>query len=281
MYHAFHNRAWDFAEQGEGWEEGARRAWRGTLACVSQVDNVFGMLLKFLDEQGLADNTIVVYGADHGCYHGIHGIEEKAPGICSDAVCRVPMLWRVPGIETRGMVSDVLIENVDISPTLLFLCGVDGMDSADGLDVSGLLSGDVTSVHDVAVTENLWSKSLRWDRWRLVHYPREVMAEDVDEGELYDLASDPNETRNLYHDPGHREIVHEGRRLLLEWLIRTTRMTTSQSAYREMVEVDVPLKYQVRDGDTGLYDYPLAGDGRAPNVIQPRFNASRIDPSYI
>ena len=75
----------------------------------------------------------------------------------------------------------------------------------------------------VAVTENCWSKALRWGRWRFVHYQPE-MFDEPDVGELYDLAQDPNEARNLYADPMHQEVVQQCRRLLLEWLIRTTRV---------------------------------------------------------
>ena len=77
-------------------------------------------------------------------------------------------------------------------------------------------------MREVAVTENPWSKSLRWKQWRFVHYqPAMFGGEDV--GELYDMEADPDETANLYHDAAHRKTVDKCRRLLLEWLIATTR----------------------------------------------------------
>ena len=54
-------------------------------------------LLDFLEERDLDEDTIVVYSSDHGDYACEHGIMEKAPGICSDAITRIPWIWRWPG----------------------------------------------------------------------------------------------------------------------------------------------------------------------------------------
>jgi arylsulfatase len=280
MHEDFHNLKWDYTDLGATWLDGARRAWRGTLACVSQVDDVFGQLLDFLDRNGLCENTIVVYGADHGCYHGIHGIVEKAPGICSDAVCRVPLIWRGPGIAPVGRVDERLIENTDITPTLAALCGLTPLDSADGLDASPLLAGGDKELHEIAVTENAWSKALRWGRWRFVHYQPETMTAERDEGELYDLESDPNERHNLYHAPEHQNTVNQCRRLLFEWLISSTRVRTVHPAAKTDVTAENEECFKI-GGGAGRYDYPLAGDGTAPNSIQPRFAENCRSPNYI
>ena len=98
------------------------------------------------------------------------------------------------------------------------------MDTVNGHDLSPLLKGEDQAVREVAVTENVWSKALRWGPWRFVHYPRALFGADV--GELYNLKDDPTETRNLYHDATAQNTVAECRRLLLEWLIVTTRYVT-------------------------------------------------------
>ena len=260
MWDGLRAREWDYAKPGESYRDGARRTWRGTLACVSQVDDVVGTLLRFLDQRGLADDTVVVYGSDHGCYHTIHGLPEKAPGICSDGVCRVPMIWRVPGV-MRGGICPAVVENIDMVPTVLALCDLPPMDTVDGVDLTPLLTGEARGLREVAVTENPWSKSIRWANWRLVHYPSDMFPGE-DAGELYDLANDPNETKNLYLDPARRDTVEQGRRLLLEWLIRTTRVRTSQTAVSSRLS---------GSGVTGRFSYPIASDGRAPNPVQPRF----------
>jgi arylsulfatase len=262
MWRNHQSHPWEYAKPGEDVAEGFRRAWRGTMACVSQVDDVFGMLLDFLDENGLADNTVVLYSSDHGAYHGIHGLREKAPGICSEEVCRIPLLWRAPGITRPGTVQDALVESVDVAPTLLSLCGLPPLEAADGLDIAPLLGGDSRPVRKLAVTENAWSKSVRWDQWRMVHYP-DGMFDAQNVGELYNIENDPGETRNLYADPQHQNVVGEGRRLLLDWLIQTTRVVTAQPAEFTATAM----------GETTPHTriYPLADGGSAPNPQQPRF----------
>lgn len=250
-----------YGAPNEGTRDWARRAWRGTLACVSQMDDVFGRLVQALRDRGLYDNTVIVYSSDHGGYHTIHGMPEKAPGICSDAVCRIPMLWRVPDVTEAGHVSDQLVETVDAAPTLCAVCGIPPMETTDGKDVSALLRGGTDPVRDVAVTENPWSKSMRWGRWRFVHYQREMWA-GRDVGELYDLEADPGERNNLYDDPEHRETVEACRRMLLEWLIDTQRCRTVHPP-RQGIDVQP-------DGTIRPQKYETAADGKESNLAGPR-----------
>jgi len=246
----FRETHWHFGPPFD-FRSGARRQWRGTLACISQVDDAVGRIIAHLDVSGQLENTIIIYGSDHGCYHGIHGIVEKAPGICSDAVCRVPFVWRVPGVASR--VSDALVENIDIAPTVSALCGLPAMETVCGQDLSALLSGRVESVREMAVTENVWSKAVRWGRWRFVHYQPEMFpGQDI--GELYDLEGDSDETCNLYADPAHQDTVHTLRRLLCEWLIRVQRPAT--------VLPRMPVQPML-----GRRNYTIAGDGREPRSL--------------
>lgn len=251
-------------------EERARRLWRGYLACITQVDHALGLLLDYLDQSGLADRTIVIYHADHGGYSGTFGIQEKAPGICSEAVCRVPFLWRVPGVTPLGHTCTQPVESIDLAPTIASLCGLPAMETVDGRDLSPLLRGGDEPLHEVAVTEHPWSKALRWGNWRFVHYPREMFGgEDV--GELYNLACDPQETRNLYYEAAHRAVVEECWRLLLEWLITTTRVVTAWPPVDE---------YDPRREDSH-WDYATAGDGKESNTAGPRLRRDRGQLNYL
>jgi arylsulfatase A-like enzyme len=261
----------EFGEPGESFEDFLRRSWRGTLACVSQIDHVFGLLLRFLKERGLDKNTIVILGSDHGAYHGHFGLLEKAPGICSDAVCRVPMIWKVPGVTPEGSVCSQLVENIDMAPTLAKLCGLPDFDSADGLDITPLLKNEDRAIHEIALTENVWSKSIRWKNWRFVHYSSR-MFEEGDFGELYNLEEDPWESRNLYADPQHQDLVATLRRRLLEHLIETRRTVTTH----------VTVKNEPgRDCDPGArFTYPVCDDGTAPNPAQAR-NRQTLNKNYL
>jgi choline-sulfatase/uncharacterized sulfatase len=226
------------------------------------MDDIFGTLIDGLKKRGLYENTIVIYSSDHGGYHGIHGLREKAPGICSDAVCRIPLVWRAPGTTIAGSRSDALVEAVDFASTLPSLCGLLPMESTDGCDLVPLMDGTAAAVRQVAVTENVESRSLRWDRWRLVHYPRRIFpGQEV--GELYDIAADPEERNNLYHAPEFEHLVQEGRRLLLDWLIGSLRIRTTHPA--AVLTGDKPHLNCTKS------TYPQASDGTAPNAYQPRF----------
>lgn len=209
-------------------EAGRLRKLQGYLGAVSQVDHAVGVLLRFLDDKGLAENTIVVYCADHGDYACEHGIMEKAPGICSDAITRIPYLWRWPGKFKAGHKAEEIVETVDMSATLCRLAGLADLETSDGRDISRLLTGGTGEVHKVGVTEFAWSKSLRKGPWRLVYYPPEMFAKSYPDGfgELYNLADDPWEMRNLFFEPAHQEKVRELQADLIEWLITTTRPAT-------------------------------------------------------
>jgi hypothetical protein len=87
-----------------------------------------------------------------------------------------------------------------------------------------------------------------------------------DLGELYDLGADPDETRNLYGDPAHREVVESCRRLLLEWLIRTTRVKTVWPAV---------------DWSNHPYDYRTAADGKEFNTAGPALRHRKGDLNYL
>lgn len=250
----------------KGFEHVSRRVWRAYLACITQVDHALGQLIDHLETRGLAENTIIIYGSDHGAYSTTHGVPEKAPGICSEAVCRVPYIWHVPGHTKAGHVSDAFVENIDLAPTICNLCDLPPIDSVDGRNISHLLAGDTTPVRDMAVTEHPWSKAIRWDKWRFVHY-QYAMFDGDDVGELYDLEADPDETRNLYHDPAYAHVVHEARRRLLEWLIGTTRIATMWPSPGWSREAGIR--------------YPTAGDGKESNTAGPAQRARNGAKHYL
>ena len=132
-------------------------------------------------------------------------------------------------------------------------------------DISPLLRGNKAPVKEVAVTENPWSKALRWKNYRFVHYQPEMFG-GQDVGELYDLSEDPSETKNLYGDPASQGVVNQCRRLLLEWLIRTTRVTTVWPA----------INWSERP-----YDFATAGDGKEANTAGPGRRVEKGQLSYM
>lgn len=240
-------------------ESRMRRVWKGYLASITHSDHAFGEMMTFLEERGLKENTVVVYNSDHGAYSGLFGVLEKAPGICSEQVCRVPLMVRAPGVSQPNHLTPRFAHTVDIAPTLCALAGISPMSTVDGLDLSPLLRGEDVELHEVAVTEHPFSKSLRWKQWRYVHYLPEMFShesfaaygeawQNQPSGELYNLDEDPWEQHNLFQDPETASVLHECRRLLLDWLIRSNRVTTN---------------WPPRDFAPGkAVSYPLGADGK-------------------
>ena len=220
-------RQWQLFEP-KTFEAGRLRKLHGYLGNVSHMDHAVGELLDWLKETGLEENTIVIYSSDHGDYVCEHGIMEKAPGICSDAITRIPCIWRWPGRFKAGHVAREIVEAVDLPNTLCALADLPPLETADGKDISPLLRGESGNPHRLGVTEFAWSKSLRKGHYRLVYYPPEMFADEYPDGfgELYDLEADPWEMRNLYFEPDRQDLVRALERDLLDWLIATTRPTT-------------------------------------------------------
>jgi choline-sulfatase/uncharacterized sulfatase len=215
-------------------EAGRLRKMHGYLGAVSQVDHAVGLMLDCVQELGISEDTVVIYSADHGDYACEHGIMEKAPGICSDAITRIPHIWWGGERFRAGQVVDEIVETVDVSNTFCGLAGLDPLETCDGRDISHLLRGEIdrAPVHRVGVTELVWSKSVRKGNFRYVHYPPEMFAGHYPDGfgELYDLDADPWEMQNLCFDPNYLTVVQEMRDELLNWLITTSRPTTVHGA---------------------------------------------------
>lgn len=253
-------RQWQLFEP-KTFEAGRLRKLHGYLGNVSHVDHAVGELLDFLDASGLAEDTVVVYSSDHGDYATEHGIMEKAPGICADAITRIPCIWRWPGQFPADVAAPEIVETVDLAPTLCALAGIDPLETADGKDISHLLRGGRGEVHRIGVTEFVWSKSVRKGAWRLVYYPPEMFAAEYPEGfgELYNLAEDPWEMTNLYFRPEHAAKVRELERELMDWLVTTTRPITVH-----------PLKPDQTDQSVTRYQHTVNADGK--------INPARIAP---
>lgn len=250
------------------YDDGCRRKMRGYLGSVSMVDHAVGEIMAYLQELGIADNTIIVYSSDHGDYACEHGLIEKAPGICSDAITRIPYIWKVPGTAKAGHVAEELVETVDVFPTLCSLTGLDLPETADGKDITPLLKGEGQALRQVGVTEFAWSKSLRKGPWRFVYYPKEMFEAEYPEGfgELYNLDQDPWEMDNLYFKAEYQEKVVELRRDLMDWLVTTTRVVgTNDSSQPEGKQA--VTRYKVSTNVDGKIGYKHLKQTRNQNYL--------------
>lgn len=175
----------------------------GTLR--SQDDNV-GRLLAYLDKNGLAENTIVVYTADHGFFLGDHGWFDKR--FMYEQAIRVPWIIRYPGRATAGSVSKDWVVNIDNAPTALDIAGLPIPSDMQGRSVLPLLKGSAPAGWQTSMYYHYYEFApphwvyphygIRTSRYKLISYYT------VNEWELFDLAKDPDEMESLFEWSGYK-----------------------------------------------------------------------------
>jgi arylsulfatase A-like enzyme len=183
-----------------------RLATQAYLACVRFVDHEIGRVLRALEESPHAGNTIVVLFGDHGYHVGEKGRVSKH-GLWEEAT-RVPLIVVRPGEQDRGHRAAQPVGLIDLSPTLLELCGLPARARDEGRSLVPLLD-DTTADWRYAIltTYARGNHALRSTRYRYIRY------EDGSE-ELYDHVEDPQEWVNLADRPEHAELLATFRREL-------------------------------------------------------------------
>lgn len=190
------------------------------LGAVAYLDWLVGELLAALDAMGLGEDTLVVYATDHGDMGGNKGLWLK--DVTYDDVSRKPMALRLPGVLPAGGHSDELMNDADILPTLLGLAGaaeaapaeLTGTDRAAAL-LGGAPIADATFAYDhISPNSGAGMAMVRTDRYKYTHYSGALFPEGG--AELYDMAEDPGEARNLAADAGYARVVAELRDRLVE-----------------------------------------------------------------
>lgn len=191
-----------------------QRYMQDYLATVAAVDEGVGRVLDYLEDNGLAENTIVVYTSDQGFYLGEHGWFDKR--FMYEESLRTPLVIKYPKEIKPGSTWDALVQNLDFAPTLLDYAGVAAPADMQGKSFRNLVSGKDTNWRDAIYYTYYEYPSIhmvkrhygiRTHRYKLIHFYF-----DVDEWELYDLESDPQELKNVYDDPAYattRQKLHE------------------------------------------------------------------------
>ncbi len=191
-FQAENHKFYPFADASEQTFRQMKAAYYGM---VSQIDWQVGLVLETLRQQGLADDTIIVFTSDHGEFVGDHGIPCKAPFLL-DCMLQVPFLIHVPGEGQRGVCSAELTESVDLFPTICRLAGLEVPEWVQGRNLSQLATGDADQFEprEAVYAEAVDKRCLRTREWKLIHYAGKPY------GELYHLAEDPHELNNLYDE---------------------------------------------------------------------------------
>jgi arylsulfatase A-like enzyme len=178
-------------------EAKARKDLADRYGAYAAMDQEFGKLLTALDRASLANDTIVIFTADHGEQIGSHGLE--GAGVAYEESVRVPLAIRFPRV-LHGDASEVLASQVDILPTVLGLLGEPAFEGLEGHDLSPLLLGVKAERPESVFIEGRIGQK---DEWRAVVVGSDKLVVDAQGAVsgLYNLAGDPFEMKNLAGDP--------------------------------------------------------------------------------
>lgn len=185
-----------------------QRYLRDYLKVVKSVDDGIGLVLDYLEKEGLLENTIVIYTSDQGFYLGEHGWYDKR--FMYEPSLSTPLLVRYPKEIQAGTIVEGMVLNLDHAPTILDYAGISKPADMQGESWRQLAAGQSIPWRD-AIYYHYYEYpgphnvkrhyGVRTDRYKLIHFYH-----DVDEWELYDLETDPDEMNSIYGSPKHAQI---------------------------------------------------------------------------
>ena len=178
------------------------------LRCVQSVDDNVGRVLEYLENNGLLENTIIVYTSDQGFFLGEHGLYDKR--FMYKEAFRTPFLIRYPKEIPKNQKLNDYTLNLDIAPTLLDFAGITIPADMQGVSMKNLLKKGNDPKWRKEVYYHYYEKSfgltrhygIRTPDYKLIHF-----YDPIDSWELYDLRKDPEEIKNVYADPAYQKQV--------------------------------------------------------------------------
>jgi arylsulfatase A-like enzyme len=252
-----------------------QRFLKDYLRCVAAIDDNVGRMLAWLEEQGLAEDTVVVYGSDQGFFTGEHGWNDKR--WMYEETVSMPLMIRWPGKIKPGIKVDAMVQNIDYAPTFLDMAGLTAPDEVQGRSLLPLFGGK---------TPANWRKSIYYHyymdgaynlprfegvhagRYKLINYyfPKQ-------EWELFDLEKDPQELRSVHADPAYAEIRDTLKRDL-QRLRKQYDVTEPEAAPADGVSEEKT--------DINARDTSYQREAGLPDLAQPTTaNASSPKPNFV
>ncbi|MEO6923975.1 MAG: sulfatase-like hydrolase/transferase [Bryocella sp.] len=195
--------------------------------CIQKIDESVGTILKTLEEQGLADDTIVCFISDHGCHFETRNTEYKRSP--HDASIRFPFILNGPGFN-QGTVRDELVSMIDLTPTLLAAVEAPIPPSMKGRNALPLLHSELDregweDVAYIQISESMVGRAIRTREWCYCVVDRSKIGTDVpssnryEEYQMYNLFDDPNQQVNLVGRKEYRDKSAMLRDLLLKKMV--------------------------------------------------------------
>lgn len=235
------------------------------LGSVAAVDDSVGRVLDYLDENGLSENTIVIYASDQGFYLGEHGWYDKR--WMFEESLRMPLLIRWPGVVEANSRSGAMIQNIDYAPTFLEIAGVDPPPEIQGGSFLGVLkNGGVKTdqwrdaiyyayyendaVHMVPMHDGV-----RTERYKAMYFPR------TSEWNLFDLETDPQEMKSVHdveqYKPILAELQERYRQLREQYDVNSAAIPATRGDEPWWKERDLAKRQQAKEGG---FDLVFIGD---------------------
>jgi arylsulfatase A-like enzyme len=171
---------------------------------ITQMDEQVGRILEALQDQGLTENTIVIFASDHGLAMGSHGLLGKQS--LYEHSMRTPLVIAGPAVPV-GETSHALVYLHDLFPTICGLADVAVPDEVEGISLQPVIDGSVSEIRSSLFTAYAsFGRAVRDRQWKLIRWPQ------VNQTQLFDLQADPQEIHNLFGQP---ETIEQTTRLLM------------------------------------------------------------------
>lgn len=186
-----------------------QRYLKNYLSMVKAVDESVGTMLKYLEDNGLAKNTIVIYSSDQGFYLGEHGWYDKR--WMYEESFKMPFLIRWPGVVKPGTRPKAMIQNIDCAPTFLEIAGLKAPKDVQGKSMVPMLKtleknhSDFRdslyyAFYEIGIHRAPQHYGVRTKRYKLIYYP------NAGEWNLHDLKRDPQEMKSFYNEPEYEKV---------------------------------------------------------------------------
>jgi len=257
---------WDFygAKKGqivqpEGMSKEEGRKWRyqrfikGYLACVKSVDDNIGKVLDYLDQNGLADNTLIVLTSDQGFFLGEHGFFDKR--FIYEESLHMPFIVRYPKKIKPSSINKSLIKNIDIAPTLLDVAHIQTGHNMQGKSFTNEFYNRPDPANNAMYYHYYefpyWHHvqphyGIRTDKYTLAHFYY-----NIDVWELYDLTKDPMQMHNEIDNPQYTNVVNHLKKRL-KGLMKQYKNDKPLSEFRKITDTDFGSLVKLKKGETSV-----------------------------